>query len=168
MHKNTRRMLETPLSLLTNEEECTMLSFDNGVTQQEVEDLVWEEENINELAEECKIRLISHFPQYRKFFNSKPQSVEHVVYKYDEQPQPIRGVEKIIGESLTVIICFAKHWSKHWGGDVMGYERTEPVEVVSSYPGRIITSEGENWIKVSQPTVEANTELHYLQFKLVV
>jgi|TARA_Y100000389_G_scaffold93487_1_gene90173 hypothetical protein len=161
-------MLETPLSLLTNEEECTMLSFDNGVTQQEVEELVWEEENINELAEECKIRLISHFAQYRKFFNSKPQSVEHVLYKYDEQPQPIRGVEKIIGESITVIVCFAKYWSKHWGGDVVGYERSEPVEVVASYPGRIIVSEGENWIKVGQPTVEAKTELHYLQFKLSI
>jgi len=161
-------MLETPLSLLTNEEECTMLAFDNGVTQQEVEELVWEEENINELAEECKIRLISHFAQYRKFFNSKPQSVEHVLYKYDEQPQPIRGVEKIIGESITVIVCFAKYWSKHWGGDVVGYERSEPVEVVASYPGRIIVSEGENWIKVGQPTVEAKTELHYLQFKLSI
>ena len=77
-------------------------------------------------------------------------------------------MEKIIGESITVIVCFAKYWSKHWGGDVVGYERSEPVEVVASYPGRIIVSEGENWIKVGQPTVEAKTELHYLQFKLSI
>jgi len=166
MHKSLRRMMEQPLSLLADDNECTMLSFDNGVSQQQIEELVLEDEDMQEIAEEVKDLIVNHFPQYRKYFNSEPKLVELVEYKYDEYPEPIRGVSN--NKGITVLVCLARYWSKHWGGDVLGYHRTEPVEVVSSYPGRIIVSEGDNWVKVSQPNVSAETQLHYLQFKLAI
>ena len=45
-------MMEQPLSLLADDNECTMLSFDNGVSQQQVEELVLEDEDMQEI-ENC-------------------------------------------------------------------------------------------------------------------
>ena len=67
MHKSLRRMMEQPLSLLADDNECTMLSFDNGVSQQQIEELVLEDEDMQEIAEEVKDLIVNHFPQYRKY-----------------------------------------------------------------------------------------------------
>lgn len=153
--------LEQPLSFIKGVEPDFEV-FDLVVSQQQVEDLDFSDVDANELAEDIKQLICESDPKYRRYMDVTPDDVAKFTVDYDNYPEPIRGPAK----GVQVAVCFAKSWSKDWGGEIIGFTECEPDDIIASFPGRIVIAKSNAWWKISQPNVRASDKLNYLFFTL--
>lgn len=137
--------------------------YDLLVQQQQIDEMEdFDTVDADELAEDIKKVLCETDPNMRRYLDTKPEEVSKFKIEYDNYPTPMRGPNN----GVDVLVCFAKNWSKDWGGEIITFEECDPKDVIASYPGRIVVNKNEAWIKVSQPNVRAEEELKYLFFTL--
>ena len=162
MPKLTRERLEQPISYIKGVEPEIEI-FDLLIEQQQIEEMeAFATVDAEELANDVKEVLCTTVSGFGEYKNSEPEFVSKITYTHDSYPVPLRGYT----DRIQVLVCFAKVWSKDWGGEIIGYTECEPTEVIASHPGRIYVLSNDAWWKVTHPNVAATEELNYLFFTL--
>jgi hypothetical protein len=165
INEAVRKRLEQPISLVRGVEP-DISYYDLLIQQQQIEELEdFETIDAVELANDVKQLLCADDPKLRRWIDCKPDYVRKIKYEYDAYPIPMRGPD--VGTGVHVLACFAKSWSKDWGGEIIAYTECDPSDVVASFPGRIAVISNDAWWKVTQPNVAATEDLNYLFFTLL-
>jgi len=140
--------------------------FDNVISQMDVDVIDLHSLNDEEVIELCKNilkELCNSDMNMRKYFNSDIIYPTVHTYTYDSYPEPFHGP----ADGCVISCCFAKGWSKNWGGEYITFHDTEPEDIIASFPGRVYVSEGTPWCKITQPNINAKRDLVYLQFRVL-
>lgn len=145
--------------------EPELVFYDNMVSQMDTELIDLYEKSDEEIVGICKQVLqevCTNNPEMRRYMNADILYPTVHTYTYDDYPAPFHAP----ADGYVISVCFAKAWSKNWGGEYITYHDTEPEDVLASYPGRIYVSKGTPWNKITQPNVKAKHPLVYLQFRI--
>ena len=60
-------------------------------------------------------------------------------------------------DGYVISVCFAKAWSKNWGGEYITYHDTEPEDVVASFQSRIYVSKGTHGKRLHNQMLKQST-----------
>ena len=146
--------------------EPELIFFDNVITQMEVESIDIKNSKPEELEQTCKDickELASADPDFRWLINADIIFPMIINLKSDEYNAPFSAPKN----GYVISVCWAKSWSKVWGGEYITYHDTEPEDVLASFPGRVYISKGTAFSKFASPNVKAKQELMYLQFRVL-
>lgn len=139
--------------------------YDNMVTQMDIDNLDLYEMSDEEIIKVCKQILeevCTSNAEMRRYMNSEILYPLVHTYTYDDYPTPFHAPE----DGYVINVCWAKGWSKNWGGEYISFHDTEPEDIIASYPGRIYVSKGTPWCKITQPNIKAKRPLVFLQFRI--
>ena len=152
--------------LASSEVEPEIVVLDNVITQTDVDEyqniINFKEHEIEDLADRCLEQITSNHLELKQYAGHPTFDVKVVQYKHDEYPVPLNGTD----DDIVVMCNFTKGWKHHWGGEVIFYENSEPSEVVTSFPGRVIVVSNACAWKVTQPNIKSEQNLVYLTFKV--
>lgn len=167
MEKKMKLSLKDKVDGLYDEtrSEPDITFFDNIISQMDVDTIdlySMNNEEITELCESILKELCNSDENMRKYFNSDILYPTIHTYTYDSYPDPFHAPTN----GCVVSCCFAKGWSKNWGGEYITFHDTEPEDIISSFPGRVYVSVGTPWCKITQPNIRAKRDLVYLQFRI--
>lgn len=156
------RRKEQPISFI-KDVEPDLSVYDLVIQQQQIEEMEsFDTIDAEELAKDVIQLLGESDPKFRRYLDIKPTYVSKIKYTHDAYPVPMRGYN----DALQVLVCFAKSWSKDWGGEIIAYTECEPSDIIASHPGRISVLSNDAWWKVTHPNVAATYDLDYLFFVL--
>ena len=139
--------------------------YDRIITQMEVDEFdlyAMSDDEIYDLCEKIMKEIGASDPDMKKYIDADILQPSVHTYTYDSYPEPFHAPK----DGYVISVCWAKGWSKNWGGEFITYHETEPEDVLSSYPGRVYISKGTPWCKITQPNIDAKQPLVYLQFRI--
>jgi hypothetical protein len=116
-----------------------------------------------DLYDEALLKLETVREQYG---DKTVKDAKWILIDSDTSYEPHRFNEDDSGE-LFAMMYFVPLWNKEWGGETIIFNKCEAVEVASCIPARTIIAEGNNWMRIAQPTKNAKLPIIVLQFKLV-